>query len=315
VEDDLMTSPISPAFLAQHAAVRTRVVDEHMFAVDQPGRPPATFRLQLFTAPGARPVAVVTQEEREGQSLSNAAEEYATEVWRRHCVESAEPPIWIEHQLLPDKQMEQLLVVTFTSAGPFQLEEPNWSGITHLQIGELVGVPVDFERGEGFQLRPPELEPQHYYRVMWVAAFPRPKPFRETCMPALSGWQRLARQLVPRVRVRECYWYHGGDWRRVCSAAVRLVHRAVCTEVPFDDIRQAVLDAARVEGMSDWEMDALFTLLAYPIELGRRGRWRTYYVNGQHRSRAMLEAGVRRTITVDWKCPQTASRPAVPEGA
>ncbi|WP_424532525.1 hypothetical protein ACOZ38_19855 [Sphaerisporangium viridialbum] len=46
-----MTSPALRVLLA----VRTRVVDDHMFAVDQPGRPPATFRLQLFTAPGASP--------------------------------------------------------------------------------------------------------------------------------------------------------------------------------------------------------------------------------------------------------------------
>ncbi|MEU9889031.1 hypothetical protein [Sphaerisporangium sp. NPDC051011] len=40
-----MNSPVPQTFLARHAATLTRVVDDHMFAVDQPGGPPATFRL------------------------------------------------------------------------------------------------------------------------------------------------------------------------------------------------------------------------------------------------------------------------------
>jgi hypothetical protein len=46
------------AFLAEAAAPRERVIDDHMFTVDRAGRTRATFRLQLFTAPGTRPVAV-----------------------------------------------------------------------------------------------------------------------------------------------------------------------------------------------------------------------------------------------------------------
>ncbi|GAA3840701.1 hypothetical protein GCM10022226_74000 [Sphaerisporangium flaviroseum] len=302
-----MTPPLPAEFLTKHAAVRTRTVDDHMFAVDQIGHPPATFRLQLFTAPGAQPVAVVTQEEDEGQSLSNAAEQYAAEVWRRHCAESAQPPIWIEHQLLPDKQWEQMLVVVFTTTGPFQLKEPDWKAITELQVAELVGAPVDPGRGEGYRPRPPKPKPQKFYRVRWVAAFPGPKPYRAECMPDLTGWQRLARQLRPRPPARQCCWYHGGDWRRVCSTAIRLVRRAERAGVPYEDIRQAVLDDARTEGMSEWELDALNTLLADPIVLGHTGRWPAFahasYANGQHRSQAMLEAGVRRTITLDWRSP------------
>ncbi|MET8146626.1 hypothetical protein ABZU32_40495 [Sphaerisporangium sp. NPDC005288] len=40
------------------------------------------------------------------------------------------------------------------------------------------------------------------------------------------------------------------------------------------------------------------------IVLGHDGRWPAFahasYTNGQHRSQAMIEAGVRRTITLDW---------------
>ncbi|MFD5065758.1 hypothetical protein, partial [Streptomyces sp. NPDC058394] len=66
--------------LSTLAAARWRTVDEHMFTV--PGLP-GTFRLQLFTAPGARSVAVVTQHVGEGMGLMNGAERFAAAVWER----------------------------------------------------------------------------------------------------------------------------------------------------------------------------------------------------------------------------------------
>jgi hypothetical protein len=50
-----------------------------------------TFRLQLFTAPGTRPVAVATQGPAEGGRLADWAGDYGAEVWRRHFPGSAEP--------------------------------------------------------------------------------------------------------------------------------------------------------------------------------------------------------------------------------
>jgi hypothetical protein len=48
--------------LAAHAAARERTADQHMFTVSSwNGARMGTFRLQLFTAPGTRPVAVATQ--------------------------------------------------------------------------------------------------------------------------------------------------------------------------------------------------------------------------------------------------------------
>lgn len=69
--------------LLAHAVARERVLDDHMFAVSAIGLKPATFRLQLFTVPGSRPVAVATQTTSEGTSLYNAAERYAGAVWQR----------------------------------------------------------------------------------------------------------------------------------------------------------------------------------------------------------------------------------------
>ncbi|WP_055692570.1 hypothetical protein [Streptomyces prasinus] len=65
-------------------------VDDQMFTT--PGLP-GTFRLQLFTAPGARPVAVATQiASPEGMSLMNVVERFAGAVWERHCPDQA--PVW-----------------------------------------------------------------------------------------------------------------------------------------------------------------------------------------------------------------------------
>ncbi|MET8160711.1 hypothetical protein ABZT47_30500 [Sphaerisporangium sp. NPDC005289] len=90
----------------------------------------------------------------------------------------------------------------------------------------------------------------------------------------------------------------------MCSAAIRLVRRAERAGLPCEDIRQAMLDDARAEGLPEWELYALHTLLADSIVLGHDGRWPAFahasYTNGQHRSQAMIEAGVRRTITLDW---------------
>jgi hypothetical protein len=75
-----------------HAAARERTADEHMFTVPASGTRAGTFRLQLFTAPGARPVAVATQFfPGEGDPLGTWAEEYASEVWRRQFPGSADP--------------------------------------------------------------------------------------------------------------------------------------------------------------------------------------------------------------------------------
>jgi hypothetical protein len=74
------------ALLATAAAPRERVLDEHMSTVGRDDRrKPATFRLQLFIAPGARPVAIVTQHLGEDGALGNERELYAEAVWRQHC--------------------------------------------------------------------------------------------------------------------------------------------------------------------------------------------------------------------------------------
>lgn len=60
--------------LAEQSGPRECVLDEHMYEVkDRLSR--GTFRIQLFTADGLRPVAVATQDETEGWSLVNGCED------------------------------------------------------------------------------------------------------------------------------------------------------------------------------------------------------------------------------------------------
>jgi hypothetical protein len=74
-----------PGSPGQGGAPWQRVVDDHMFAAGEGALRSATFRLQLYTAPGTRPVAVVVQSHGEGPSVFNAAERYAEAVWQRCC--------------------------------------------------------------------------------------------------------------------------------------------------------------------------------------------------------------------------------------
>ncbi|MFG2359705.1 hypothetical protein [Streptomyces sp. NPDC048521] len=89
--DDLHADPApeptprlhGPDKLSALATPRELSVDDPMFTA--PGLP-GTFRLQLFTADGARPVAVATQVAgAEGMSLTNGVEKFAGAVWKRHC--------------------------------------------------------------------------------------------------------------------------------------------------------------------------------------------------------------------------------------
>lgn len=289
-------------FVAQHAGGRTRVVDEHRF-VGKPGPPlDATFRLQLFTAPGLRPVAIATQTMREGMSLTNGAELFAAAVWRRYLPEDGEPPVWIQLCQLRSRGPASFRLVLLTVDGPHALRGARWLGISLAQVEQLLGGPVDTGRGCGFVPRPPdpEADESYFYRTVWVARLPRPHPFRQPgCMPVGTPlYRRVLRQLVPRRRPRGCCWYHGGDWHAVCRAAIRLVAQAQREHLSGDQLCIRVMHRAESEGMDRWALEALESLLEYGtwIDVNEQG-----YVNGQHRAQALLDAGVRRTVVVGWR--------------
>lgn len=157
-----MTAPWIEKLLREHAAVRRRVADEHTVTVTyENGRPMGTFRLQLFTAPGARPVAIATQTTAEGAGLTNRTEKYAAAVWRRYLPHDAEPPVWIQLQLLGNpSRPDRFTLVTFDQAGPYELAGPRWCRMDDAETERLVGEPVDRGRGEGYRPWPVPPEEQ-----------------------------------------------------------------------------------------------------------------------------------------------------------
>ncbi|MEU1932493.1 hypothetical protein ABZ516_34750 [Streptomyces sp. NPDC019826] len=161
------SEPSAADTLLAHAALRERTVDDHMFTAGKVWGIPCTFRLQLFTAPGHRPVAVVTQTPDEGTSLTNAAERYASRVWELHAPDDPEPPIWIQHYVEPDEQhsADEFDLVPFRVDGRFELQVAGWVQITAGQLATLVGTPVDGTRGEGYVPHPAPPEERLQYVV------------------------------------------------------------------------------------------------------------------------------------------------------
>jgi hypothetical protein len=159
---------------------------------------PGTFRLQLFTASGARPVAVATQiADAEGMSLMNGAERFAGAVWERHCPDEDLPPVWVERQIWPERSRQETRFrrVRFAGADRYRPQDPRWSVISREQLRDLVGVPVATDRGAGYVPRAAEPEPRLVFAEFAVARLARPRPFREpVCMPAgVPGWRRWMR--------------------------------------------------------------------------------------------------------------------------
>ncbi|MFM9452501.1 hypothetical protein [Streptomyces europaeiscabiei] len=183
------------------SAPRRLTVDDHMFTA--PGLP-GTFRLQLFTAPGARPVAVATQiAGEEGMGLMNGVERFAGAVWERHCPAEGVPPVWVERQLWPEGSIQEVRFrrVVFAEADRYRPRGPKWSVITHEQLQDLVGAPVATDRGADYVPHAAEPEPRLVCgRPAVRAPSRRPGPPRYArvshaeAVPACAGRGRQGRQ-------------------------------------------------------------------------------------------------------------------------
>ncbi|MEV7989551.1 hypothetical protein [Micromonospora sp. NPDC085948] len=294
----------SVALVSEHGGARTRSVDEHMFTVGQ-----SSMRLQLFTAPNRRPVAIATQTDREGASLMNRAERFVEAVWQRHCPGEPEPPIFIAHQLLMGKDLG-FCHFGFTVAGPFAVASPpRWGPrLTEDELAHLVGGPVDVGRGGGFVAPEAPVEPRMRFEVATVIGLPRPDLHGEpACMPAGTTWsRRLVRQVMPRRSLRDCCWYHSVDWAAASDAAVAALARAdtePLKSAPTDDPENArmfsAVTALRAQGLDGRVLEAAETLFLDPIQPEVSGAV-VPYINGRHRADAMLDAGVRHTVIGRW---------------
>lgn len=298
--------------LAAHAAVRERTADEHMFTVvSWNGTRMGTFRLQLFTAPGARPVAVATQAHGEGGKVAEWAEDYVAEVWRRYFPGSADPPVWITLQLalagIEETRSRRFSLVTFRMWEPYTLSWPERFPMTDADVEALVGAPADRDRGEGYQPWPEGPGPEPVWQVAWTILLPRPKGMNRGCITAAPPWwRRLARQVIPRRSTRDCCYYHRVNWRQVSSAAVRVMRQARREGLDGEAFVARAAALAAVQGLAGQEEEALTELLSLSsaVQPGSRFRFRAGYVNGRHRTTAMLEAGVRRSVIVRWRYPR-----------
>ncbi|MFJ6438713.1 hypothetical protein [Streptomyces sp. NPDC091416] len=239
-DDDLSTEPApAPAprpdvrsgggrdELRTLAAPRRLAVDEHMLTA--PGLL-GTFRLQLFTASGARPVAVATQiAGEEGMGLMNGVERYAGAVWERHCPDQEVPPVWVERQLWPEGSRQEVRFrrVVFAGADRYRPYGPRWRAITREEMEDLAGTEVAADRGAGYVPRPAAPELRLVFEEFAVARLGRPEPFREPgCMPAgARWWRRWTRQILPDRGARSCCWHDGGDWHTVSASGAVSVPR------------------------------------------------------------------------------------------
>ncbi|MFD5066146.1 hypothetical protein, partial [Streptomyces sp. NPDC058394] len=210
------------------------------------------------------------------------------------------PPVWVERQLWPEGSMQETRFrrVVFAEASRYRLRRPRWSAITQEQLAALVGGTVEADRGAGYVPRPVEPDPEMVFEEFAVLRLARPKPFREPgCMPVgVSWWRRWTRQVLPRHTVRTCCWYHGGDWHTVNAMALDVLRRSREQSVEPDDMREYAVAHAGVAGATEWETEALATLFDTGDAIQPDPAVR--YINGQHRSQAMLDAGVRRTVVL-----------------
>jgi hypothetical protein len=141
---------------------------------------------------------------------------------------------------------------------------------------------------------------QWFYDVVAVADLPTPEDLEHpACMlRPLLRLRRRWRQLFPRRGGRNCCWHHGGDWHQASADAIRLVRAAEAAGATGEDIAEHVLDAAKAEGITGWNYEAIDSLVGtgYGIMLCNDDPDDVWYVDGRHRVTAFLDAGVRHTI-------------------
>jgi hypothetical protein len=312
-----MAAALVRELLVTCAAVRECVTDEHMFTVTRGGLLIGTFRLQLFIAPGVRPVAIATQGAGEGGSLASRSAEYAAAVWRRRLPDADWPPVWLELQLTsgrPDLSGDQpgsFELITYATARRYRLGQPQRCPVSYQDVVRLVGAPVDCDRGDWYTPWSAVPEEQPACQLAWVGLLPAPVDVDRGCFTGTPPLRRrLARQLVPRRHTRTCCYYHGVDWIQVSATAIRIA-RQIQAEGRVGDARtSSAYDLAAAADLPQPEREALAELLAGPtaIRVGRDDQGRRYYLNGRHRAAAMIDAGVRRSVIFGEKKPAGQTR-------
>jgi hypothetical protein len=129
--------------------------------------------------------------------------------------------------------------------------------------------------------------PEMTVRVVDLRDYPAPQPFREpVCMPVKpEGWVAA-----------ECCGYHQADWGAINEFVVAQFVAFGTETVSFDEFRQAIERSCYEPGLFATDLNRMFanSIVDDPM-LANDGWW----VNGQHRAQAMLDAGSMVTLFVD----------------
>src|SRR4051794_23843160 len=130
------------------SGIRDRVLDQHMLQVPAAAfNGPITFRLQLFTAPGLRPVAMATQAEGDSGSIVNFTERALAFVWQEHFPDEEHPPLWVICILdSSPADLPHMRLVTFGTIDldDHQVADPRWAVLSPEDLLQLTGSPADF---------------------------------------------------------------------------------------------------------------------------------------------------------------------------
>ena len=149
---------------------------------------------------------------------------------------------------------------------------------------------------------------QWFYDITLVSRLPYPTDLeRPPCMTdGISAWQRRWRAWRPDPRPRDCCWFHSGNWHEASEHAMAMIDGISLERVddgisPFSPVR----DRLRAAGLTGWMHEAVRSLTCggEPINYGDTSVWQDPdaepgYVGGRHRALAMMQQGVRTTVTM-----------------
>ncbi|WP_335992286.1 hypothetical protein [Glycomyces sp. MUSA5-2] len=129
-------------------------------------------------------------------------------------------------------------------------------------------------------------------------------PERPSCIArGIGPFTRLAKLILPPSRrPRPCCWYHRGSWTEASETAIEMVEAATTKGLEGEElVDELTRRADRIE--SRWLRQAVSSLVdgGEPINYGSIADWRDgdrTYVGGRHRVMAMMQQGVRRTVTM-----------------
>lgn len=152
---------------------------------------------------------------------------------------------------------------------------------------------------------PVEVYEEPRYRLRWLATMPDPTdlPIARKCMSSpMPLARRLALQVTGRTVIRDCCWHHRIDWHQASATAVRLARRL--RREHMTDARELSTRVNDLTRELRGDQGMAVCVLLWPgvgIRIDRlAGQKELTHLDGSKRTYAMLEAGVHRTVVVDW---------------